>query len=281
MDAVRASGYLMEQEVASEFEQLGFTVRTNVPFEDPDELKSREIDVQAVQPLAVNREAKLAARAELLVECKNSTNPFVFIARPKNHEDKETAPMEFLFPYPSYQKQKHVGPNSIMTRQISPYYHLGFQRVHREYEQAWKAVQFCRIDRKGKQWSANHGGIYDSIFYPMAKALKSRHREIPIARQEDEWRYLWLFFPLIVTSGDLFLIDSAADDPQPLKVDHVTFKRELKSESLDGTFALTFVRQQNLTEFVQSVLQPIIDLAIELVESRGDFVKQRVLPWEE
>jgi hypothetical protein len=82
MAPINASRYLMEQEVATLLEHRGLHVRTNVAFEDPEEGKSREIDVIAIQRVAIDEDAKLAAYVELLVECKNNTNPFVFIARP-------------------------------------------------------------------------------------------------------------------------------------------------------------------------------------------------------
>lgn len=72
MSAIRDSGYLMEQEVATQLEQRDLHVRTNVAFEDPDEGKSREIDVVAIKRVAHDENSKLAAFVELLVECKET-----------------------------------------------------------------------------------------------------------------------------------------------------------------------------------------------------------------
>lgn len=88
MAAIEASGYLMEQEVATQLERRGLHVRTNVAFEDSEEGKSREIDVTAITRVAVDETEKVGALVELLVECKNTANPFVFIARPKNEADR-------------------------------------------------------------------------------------------------------------------------------------------------------------------------------------------------
>jgi hypothetical protein len=233
MAAVKESGYLMEQEVATQLERQGLHVRTNVAFEDPDEGKSCEIDVTAIRRVAHDDQAKLSAFVELIVECKNSLNPFVFIARPKNEIDKYAQPQEFVFPF-HYTMVKDLGGGQGSSREVSAFHHLGFDEVYAEHQNAWKAVQFCRIDRKGNGWHANHGGLYDAIFYPMAKAIVARKKEVPRATRPDEWRYFWLFFPLVVTSGDLFLINSAAATPTPEPVDHVTFKRELKSGKLSG-----------------------------------------------
>ena len=97
--ALRQSGYLMEQEVATQLENLNFHVWTNWAFEDSDEGRSREIDVRAIKRVAYNEDKKLAAFLEIIVECKNSANPFVFIGRPKNQTDGQYAPQELVFSY--------------------------------------------------------------------------------------------------------------------------------------------------------------------------------------
>ena len=58
VDALKQSGYLMEQEVATQLEALDFHVSTNMAFEDIEEGKSREIDVSAIKRVAHNEEKK-------------------------------------------------------------------------------------------------------------------------------------------------------------------------------------------------------------------------------
>jgi hypothetical protein len=278
MTAIKESGYLMEQEVATQLERRGLHVRTNVAFEDPDEGKSREIDVSAIMRVAYDDGAKLAAFIELIVECKNSTNPFVFIARHKNEGDRHSQPQEFLFPY-EYEMRKDMGRGLITSREVPAFHHLGFDQVYTAHTASWKAVQFCRIDRKGGGWHANHGGLYDAIFYPMAKAIVARKKNVPRPSRRDEERYIWLFFPLVVTSGELILIDSSVEEPTPVAVDHVSFQRELKSGKLSGSFTVTFVRQNALDAYVAEVIDPLAALSTDLIDKRQDFLKATNLPW--
>jgi hypothetical protein len=95
LEAIEQSGYLLEQHVATRLEALDFYVRTNVAFEDPDEGKSREIDVSAFKRVAHNETAKVSAFVDLIVECKNASNPLVFIARSKNEGDLGASPKQF------------------------------------------------------------------------------------------------------------------------------------------------------------------------------------------
>ncbi|WP_442678317.1 hypothetical protein ACSBM8_12350 [Sphingomonas sp. ASY06-1R] len=278
MKAIGESGYLMEQEVATQLERRGLNVRTNVAFEDPDEAKSREIDVTAVQRVAFAESAKLAAFVELIVECKNSSNPFVFIARPKNAADRRERPQEFVFPF-RYTSRKTAPEGHAIARDTHAFHHLGFDRAYAVHSASWKAVQFCRIDRKGAGWHANHGGLYDATFYPMAKALVARQKGVPKMQRDGDWAYIWLFFPIVVTSGDLILIDSSADQPAPKSVDHVSFQRDLKSGKLSGNFTVTFVRQDALEALMMQVVDPVAALARDLIENRQAFLRDTSVPW--
>lgn len=271
--ALKESGYLMEQEVATQLERLDFHVSTNWAFEDSNEGKSREIDVRAIKRVAHNKEKKLSAFVEIIAECKNSANPFVFIGRPKNQTDNLKAPQELVFSLARY----YARDNHSLIREKDAFFHLGFDKVHPEFATETKAVQFCRIDRKApnaKKWHANHGGIYDAIFYPMAKAITFRKNEL-LENVRNEGRYFWLFVPIVILSGDIFSVDSTETDPVPQKRDYVTFKREIQSEKLSGLFSVDFIRQKRLEEFISARLGPLITKMTDLTMNNADFVLKR------
>ena len=260
----------MEQEVATQLEALGFHVSTNQAFKDVEEGKSREIDITAIKRVAHNEKERLSAFVEIIAECKNNKNPFVFIGRPKNRADEEYAPQEFVFPILEYMARERRGDSWVQFSR-KPFFHLGFDKVHYDFTNQTKAVQFCRIDRKGNRWEANHGGLYDSIFYPMAKAVTARKQTIPHPRHADDWRFFWLFVPIVVTSGDIFYIDSMERDPGPEPRSHVTFKREVRSEKLNGIFAVDFVRQDKVEKFI-SDLDPLVVKLTDLTMDKAEFV---------
>ena len=76
--------------------------------------------------------------------------------------------------------KKDLGDGRGMSKHADPFAHIGFDQVHTEHQ---KAVQFCRIDRKGGGWHTNHDGLYVAMFYPMAKAVTARKSEVPKPRQ--------------------------------------------------------------------------------------------------
>ena len=271
-DAIRRSGYLMEQEVGTQLENLGFHVWTNWAFEDADEGKSREIDVRAVKRVVINEEAKLAAFVEAIVECKNNAYPFVFIGRPKNELDRRDAPNELMFPLQEYRAEKPINQTATHVLNNEAFFHLGFHKLHYAFTKDSKAVQFCRIERKGKRWHADHGGMYDALFYPLAKAVTARKHEVTRPWRSGDWRYFNFFIPMVVVNGDIYYVDSTKNVPEPTKTFHVSFKREIQSEKLKGTFAIDFVQQSQLELFFGNCIQPLIDKMVDLVTNHPDRV---------
>ena len=241
--AIRKSGYLMEQQVATQLEALDLHVWTNWAFEDIDEGKSREVDVRAIKRVAHNEEKMVSAFIEIIGECKNNANPLVFVGRPKSKVDSQHAPDELILP----------------SSDKEAFFRWGFDLVHYGFPSNMKAVQFCRIDRKGKSWHANHGGLYDSIFYPLAKALAVRKGEITKDHSRGKWRYFWFLIPLVVTNSDIFLIDSTVKEPALEAKDHISFVRDIQSGNLKGSFTVDFVRQSKVEEYYDRCLQPVVD----------------------
>ena len=279
VSALRKSGYLMEQEVATQLENLGFDVWTNWAFRDVDEGKSRELDVRGVKQLATNDSASLGAFVEVLIECKNNTNPYVFISRPKGTVDNREAPYEFCFPIPEYEERKRIDAKSSHIRYKKGFFHLGFDRIHRAFGDSQKVVQFCQLYRKGKSWAVNHGGLYDSVFFPMAKAVMTRHKDIASLR--GDWKYFWLLVPIVVLNGDIYCVDSSASNPRPESVDYVTFTREIRAKTVDGKFTVDFVRQDQLSAFMNERVVPLTSRMIELVSREAGTVLRRSIPWAE
>ena len=281
ISALQDSGFLMEQEVATQLESLDFHVFTNRAFEDIEEGKSREIDVVARKRVAHNEERKLSAFIEIIVECKNTSSPFVFIGRPKNESDIQRPPHELVYPIRNYEGTEPIDTLPRTTRFKDPFFHLGFSQLHYDFIKDTKAVQFCRILRKGKKWHAEHGGLYDSIFYPMAKALTLSKQEQMNFNRSNEWRCFWFIFPVVAVSCDIFYVDSKEALPMPEPTGHVTFRRQIQSEALSGDFAIDFVRQEEIETYVAECVNPLAARATDLVMNQANFVLRKEIPWEQ
>lgn len=256
MEAMHASGFLMEQDVATRVEDLGFHVHPSRAFQDVDEGKSREIDVWAIRRFLEDKDKKLLGYSELILEFKNSGNPYVFLSRRKSEADSYFLPPEMRFPIKNYEARKDLGGGRSLNRYIYPFREYGFDETHPFFQKEQKAVQFCRIDRKSKDWAANHGGLYDALFMPLLKALKSRQAETAPRSIKEEWKKAWFFYPIIVVRGRLLEIDSMSEDPRPVEVPMVPFVRHMESKKIEGRYLIYFVNEASLDEFIENVVVP-------------------------
>jgi len=246
--ALNKSGFLFEQEVATALEEEGFHVETSWPYLDLDTKKSREIDLRAVKTFLHDEERKIQVFAELLVECKDSSCPFVFLERPKNKRELVTLrPKEYIFPCRFY--RENIGPNSF--REVPAFSHLGLASSHYYFQSPNKATQFSKVVRKGSDWVANHDGIYDSIFLPMVKALDMRLKSLGLNNTGD-WRVVWLVFPVVVLRDNLMSLTLDGEEKTLTERGRITFVRNLDSDILKGDYLVDFVTFHYLRSYLES-----------------------------
>lgn len=272
IEAIQQSGYLMEQNIASSIEALDYHVETNYAFQDLDESISRELDVRAIKKITLNEEKEIYLFVELLCECKNNQNPFVFIGRKKNKKDAHPDPKEYIFPHQKYSRLfKKNGYE--MVQLIPAFQRLELNDHHYYYATKEKAVQFCKIIRKGKNWTASHAGTYDSLLLPMAKALQVRSKEVKkINNQTNKEKYIWLFFPIIVLNSDIFYLDSHKEEIALENKKFVTFVRDLDAENIKGTFVVDFVTADYVAEFISNNIEKFTQRLAEIATNNPEFI---------
>lgn len=262
-DAMKESGYLLEQEIATELENLGFKVQTASAFEDEEEGKSREIDIFATNGYYHNDDLKLSIFAGILCECKNNSNPFVFICRDKKHHDRYFIPKEIVFPVEKYIIPLEGSPDKKIA--VSAFNYFKLEKKHHYFSESQKAVQFCKIVRKGKKWEAQHDGIYDSLFIPLVKALEFQKSHVK--KYYENYNAIYAFYPIVVLNSELYYIDSNNPEVAPREVSHISFIREIKSKNLDGTYLIEFVNKKYLADFVNEKIKPLIDHLVDIAYS--------------
>jgi hypothetical protein len=273
IEAIKRSGYLMEQEVGTILESLGFTVKTNCAYEDVDENKSREFDVWAGKEIVRNEKSGVALFVEFICECKNNENPFIFLGRTKNRVDNNANPQEYVFPIAEYSEPVEGQANTV--RLIPAFSHLGLAKHHYYYDQNKKYIQFCKLVREKKAWEAKHGGVYDEIFYPIVKAFIAKRKErLEFNKSRSVNKYIWLLFPIVVLKSDIYSIDS--ENPiKPEITPQISFTRELKSKTIEGRFVIDFVTQGYLKDFNNNKIMPFVQQVAKLVTDSPElFIKK-------
>lgn len=269
LTALEKSGFLFEQEMATILEEDGFHVETSWPYLDVDTKKSREIDLRAVKTFLHSEEHKIQVFAEILVECKDSSSPFVFLERPKNKREKTSfRPKEYIFPCKFYREA--VSANSF--KEVPAFTHLGLASSHYYFRSPSKTTQFSKVVRKGSDWVANHDGIYDSVFLPIAKAVEARLKSIG-ANNGGEWRFVWLIFPVVVLRDHLMVLTVNGQEKNLTERGRVTFVRNLDSDTLKGDYLVDFVTSRYLKNYLNDDVSQFACAVAELSISSPALVR--------
>lgn len=265
LEAIQSSGYLMEQEVANILEKYGYYVKTNSAFKDIDTEISREIDVLGIKRIFHDEENKVNIFIDLICECKNTENPFVFIGRNKTVPDKTHVPEEYIFPIKNYEETLTKDEKSRTFRSIPAFFHLGLDKYHYFYNNEIKFVQFSKIVRKGNGWVANHEGIFDSILYPLIKSFLYRKNEHN--NNGKEWKTIWLHFPIVILNNKIYAIDSTKKDITLEDKKYLTLVREINSKKFMGIFLVDFITKDYLGEYLEYCVETFSQKLMTIVDS--------------
>jgi hypothetical protein len=272
VEALQASGYLLEQEVATAFQDMGFEVRTSAAYEDRDSGRSvsREIDVLATKNWCDNEEGGLRVMVEVICECKSSSAPFVFLVRPVPEGSSLSlgyAPKEFLFPIQTFIVPTDHDDGTRYRTIHHAVHHLDLETHHHFTRQPYSAVHVCKVIRNKNTWTAETGDIYNGTFMPIVKAFLHRRTRHEGWIRGGHPKFVYVFFPIVVVNARMYAVDTLAETLQPTPIDHIHYRRELDAESTSGVFGVDFVTSSSLRSFVEESIQPFVDEICRLAQT--------------
>jgi len=266
LEALDQAGHLLEQQVATQLADLGYSVATNRAYTDPDEGKSRELDVWAYKDLFRDGDQRVRVGLYLLIECKNTAAPLAFLTRPVPPISK---PEEVMFTFHSREERYEEGGQTLIRR--TPTFDvLGLREKYWGTANPVKAVHVSRLELKNKKWNASNTGVFDSLTWPLAKAMRAfkaphRNRNQGFDASRD-WSHVLFFIPMVVTASQLFVADGTSPAPVVGEAAHVRFQREFKAKGFEGTFGIDFVRRDALADFVRDTVDTFGAEVVHVVE---------------
>lgn len=254
--ALRDAGWLLEQDTAATLERSGFHVARAKAFPDPDDPSvSREIDVHGYRQIFRSDELGLNVGVRVLAECKQSSMPYVVVGGPASAYELGRDRKEQLFRFPTIETGRtEVGGGRARLHYTHAKQYLGLDTLPgNPWEGGFVGTQMTRLDRK-KTWLADNRGIFTSLVYPLAKALthfrsQSNRTSYAIHRQ-GEWATVEFYYPIVVTSGPLFMVDASKQDMEAVETPWATMSREIKSTKVDGQFNIDIVTAHALEGYL-------------------------------
>lgn len=288
--ALRAAGWLLEQDTASTLDAHGFGTVMGRAFQDPDDPQvSREIDVWAHREFFRDDDLNLVCWVFVIAECKQSSTPYAFIGRDMPPASLRTQPTEHLLRYEYVEQDgEALGPGSRRVHHYPAWDWLGLNDVPGSpANETFRATQMTRLDRQ-KSWKADNRGIFTSLVHPLAKALRALQRPFrpdrPRAEHATDSRQaqVCLFFPVVVTSAPLYVVDATASPVDAAVRPWATMTRSLESNSVKGRFEVDVVNYEHLNDWLTSRVITFAESVTELMRADPQrFVTMKIPPSHE
>jgi hypothetical protein len=275
--ALERTGYLLEQRVAQKVRAAGFFTNTGRAFKDPEEGKSREIDVAGYKQLFANEERNITLGVRVLIECKKSSGPYVVLGR--NLEDNRQPPHAHTMPINSVRWELEREGMRVSHQRMSLWQWLGLHELpHSPNRDGRRGLQLVRMHLKGKEWQADNSSIFDSLTLPLMKAVEAFRPPRDRSSVVPSHAFMELCFPAVVTSGDLFYVDADAETPSAVPVDWVPIDRDVNMETLSGNFSMDVVTYSALSDYLTSRVLAFADEVRDVVASNPKRLLIRDVP---
>lgn len=263
--ALRSAGWLLEQETGSALQKRDYFTHLGWAFPDPDDKsKSRELDVMAYKELHRDTDLRMSVGVRCLVECKQSTNPYVLIGKPTEESQSSGLRLEEIYRFDQVVvRSEKLGGGATRRHNEDARSYLGISDLTAApWNHGFLATQMTRLERKG-QWIADNRGIFDSLVYPLAKATqhhRNLHRTSYVNHnRERDWAGIEFLYPMVVTSASLYKLDVSRDPYQPEKVGWVPMVRDIKTGTLSGRYIVDVVSATALDSYLDGHIQPFAD----------------------
>lgn len=254
--ALNRTGFLLEHQVAKKLRENRHKPEVTMAdaYPDPESGKSREIDVRADFYRLIERESNIRIRLgiSLIIECKSSIAPFVLIGDHGQESPQTNNLIAVSFDPFSLLFSKVMYDHNTLETNFNLSHLPGLPT-----KDDFTGYQLLRLSRQGGNWKADNSSIYDSILYPLAKAWKHRIalcQRYKVRAPRVVWEYptIEYVFPIIVISGQLYVVDTTEDDLNIRLEKWAGIKRRFHSTELNDDFRVDVVPVNNLDDYLDA-----------------------------
>ena len=270
-EAIKKSGYLLEQRVERILSTAGYYVQTNPVFPDPETGKSREFDISAISATRIYKKGYNFVFPVLICECENNAQPIVFFMK--------ESPISFLhhyevkvsgIPVKFWQKDGYISFSEF----------TGMERFH-HYCKGKVSTQYCtfQLKKDKSSWLALHDEEHHNTFSSLIKALDyevTKHYDgwVPPYKLGEEDTNIQIYYPLVVFQGELFSAELRRKGVTLKKVKHIQFRKEIFSSRINEveTYQIDVISEEYLQQYLK-----MIEFEIEKIKKIFQRKRERVL----
>ena len=280
IEAVENSGLLLEHRVGDFLECRGWSVEYSWEYTDPDEGKSRELDILAQWPSEYNEDLNYRVRFHLLVECKQPRGPVVVLTRPMTQYDRTKWELD-VGSQPQRLSIMARVPGSRTEATPSVGHYLGpLKEAHHAYHRhtLCKGVQLCKMVWDKGRWRVQTG-VKSQLAAPLAKASdfhsKLFYKGLPQpGRFELSWPCLFdVKLCVAVLGSELYSLAIADGGPELERVPTMPMLGVYNSAKLQKRWMFDVVQFGAFDSYHDNVLQGSIDRMREALEELVEAIR--------
>lgn len=266
---IEKSGKLFEQRIAVMIQNEGFGwVIPNYSFTDPEEGKSRELDVFVISAKKIGSTKRWNFIFPILLVAIKAMSLVCFVRK------------EIMSRYILGDVHFSGIPKNIYSRdqefELTEY--LKLEKFHHFYKYRKISSQFWIPPKEGKELKFEDGGggdyIYRGMIIPLIKAVEAEKKD-----HEDDWYFdpvaeqinLQFYYPLIVVK-ELWECDLTKDKSRYFKTSRVGFVAHYSSAKLSGDYFIDICDENGLKQLLRC-----IDVETDKISK---FIKDRIKIFE-
>lgn len=250
-EAIKRSGYLLEQRVAPVLTEGGFYVEMNESYVDPETGKARELDISGIGAVPVSGREFIFPI--ILCECKNNSQPVVFFTKESlisfmYHEEVKVSGIPIKF----WDKNRYIRLSEFTK----------MEKFH-HYCKGEVATQYCsfQLKKDKSSWMAFHIEEQHEMFNSLIQALEygiSEHFSnftLPPKGQEEGIN-IQIYYPLVILQSDLYSASLKKNRLSIRETDHVQFRKEIYLPGLNEwkKYQIDVITEKYLRDYLKLVM---------------------------
>lgn len=266
-DALRRSGYLLENRLLPVLEANGWSAAANVAYPDPITGKSRELDLRALRLISGDLPVPHSLLPELLIECVNNPQPVAFIQSVPKYPELYVKDVKFVGE-PTLMLDGQLGHELSLEGycQMQQYHHY----THGDF-----ATQFCSFAKKSgrAEWLATHQDDHFDDIRKLCDAVDYFGAESEQHAARISAPYLWLgvLYPVIVLQGSLLLAVPTKRSVKLVSRDHIQFRRAVATSESHTRFHIDVVTERGLPALLTSIYKECVETVRRLASDANVF----------
>lgn len=287
-DALKRSGYLIEQRTFSVFERLNYYLETNPIYEDPEQHISREFDFKATKTIK-NQETETEIQYLLFGECKNNPFPIVFFS---SEVKADLVYREFTLnftglpsAYPNEKNEK--GLFLLKDNRIALPRLLKLHLFHHYFKEN-PFTQYCTFQLKKNieknEWMATHDKNDNEDFKKLIDALHFEvNRNIFLSSYDTAnnvdtipFKNIIFYYPIMVFAGEMFEYNQQSNNTFLLKkTNHIKYKKSCIIGKGVKNYFIDVIKESYLESYLKMIYEEHSNILNEIIKNI-DVIKKTI-----